>query len=101
MLDNASDTLDKRFDMIDWRRGLIGKSSLLPDCCADRFDSGVRLVDGSAGVPDRMSHCGNGCTISLDDVSRAGGSGMDTLDEKLRQLDRRSSASRQQRVAQR
>ena len=85
--DGASDTLDNQSDMPDDRADMIGKWPLPPDCCADRLDSGGRLADGPAGVPDRMSDRKNRQANPLDDVSRAGGSGVDTLDNRRRRPD--------------
>ena len=45
------------------------------------------MADGPAGVPDRMSDRRNKQAHTLDDVSRPGGKGVDTLDNRQRRLD--------------
>ena len=85
--DVGSDTLDDPPDRLDDRADMIGRWPLPPDCGADRLDSGGRLADGPAGVPDRMSDRKNRQANPLDDVSRAGGSGVDTLDNRRRRPD--------------
>ena len=86
-LDDASDTLDNAADKPDDRADMIGRWPLPPDCCADLLDSGGRLADGPAGVLDRMSDRENRQAHPLDDVSRPGGRGVDTLDNRRRRLD--------------
>ncbi len=87
MLDDASDVLDVAADTPDNRADMIGKWPLPPDCGADRLDSGGRLADGPAGVPDRMSDRENKQSHTLDDVSHPGGRSVDTLDNRRRRPD--------------
>ena len=86
-LDVGSDTPDCGADRLDVGSDMLDDASDTPDCGADWLDSGGRLADGPAAVLDRMSDRRNKQAHPLDAVSRPGGRGVDTLDNRRRRLD--------------